>query len=119
MNAERTRFFYQDFKLVQLYNMKDMKTSEIIFEKQQNVSKNVEYDYFNKRFYFFSNSHQKILVYSEATQEKLCEVKVQKKVKDPHLYIHSFNNRTFLLIVGGYCKIEKDIVQGSKFIEIF
>ena len=69
------------------------------------MSKNVEYDYFNKRLFFFSNSQQRVLVYSEATQEKLCEVKVQKKVNDPHLYIQHLNNRTFMLIVGGYCKI--------------
>lgn len=83
------------------------------------INKNIEYDNFNKRFYFFSNEQQKILVFSEASQEMLCSVKVKNKVNDPHLFIHQVNNRHFLLIIGGYWRIEKDIVQGSKFIEIF
>jgi len=116
VNEERTRFYYQDLKLEQLYNMKGMKSSEIVFDKQLNISKNVEYDYFNKRFFIFSNATQKLFVYSETSQEKLCEVSVQKKVIDPHLFIHHTNGRIFLLVIGGYCKIEKNIVQGSKFI---
>ena len=68
MNEQRTRFYYQDLKLAQLYNMKGVKGTEIGFDGQLAVSKNVEYDYFNKRFYFFSNHAQKILVYSEPTQ---------------------------------------------------
>lgn len=80
------------------------------------MSPNIEYDYENKRFFIFSNKEQKIYAYSEANRDLICTFSTKKKVINPHLYLHQINNRIFLLLIGGYSKIEKKIVQGNKFI---
>lgn len=44
---------------------------------------------------------------------------MQKTIIDPELYFYHTNGRNFLLLVGGYVRVEREVVQGSKYIEIF
>ena len=39
--------------------------------------------------------------------EVLCKVSVQKKVMNPNIHFFQINGRNFLILLGGYIKIEK------------
>ncbi len=85
--------------------MNGLKCKEIIFKKELNMSKNIEYDHLNKRFFTFSNSEQKIFVFSQASQDFLCSFKTKNKVFEPQLYLNHISSRIFLFVIGGYTKI--------------
>lgn len=45
--------------------------------------------------------------------ELLCKVPVQKHVTNPNIHFCHINGRNFLMLVGGYVRVEKDIAQGN------
>lgn len=97
-----------------------VKHKTIRFAGDDDISPNVEYDHHHLRIYCFSNKWQKIYVYSSSKMELLCKVTVQKKVFNPFLHFYSINSRHFLILLGGTSNsIDRDIVHGNKFIEIF
>ena len=64
VTVDRTKLYFQDLKQEQLKNMKGLKCHEVSVANELKISMNVEYDHISKRFFAFSNSQQKILVFS-------------------------------------------------------
>lgn len=38
---------------------------------------------------------------------------------NPNIHFFQINGRNFLILLGGYIKIEKQVAEGNKYIEIF
>ena len=83
-------------------NLRNIKPLKLIAIKQPEQIISVEYDIVYKRFFYFENSTQQLVIYGTKNQEEICRLKVKHHRYNPLLYFHRVKENSYLMVIGGF-----------------